>query len=104
MAKAGDELVNPVTGLRTVFRKTAQETSGELLQVSESYFLEPILGGEVVLPAGDVPEPFVDADDVADVAVAALTEGVQRAVGREPRDFADYAREAAATGIWDVGR
>jgi quercetin dioxygenase-like cupin family protein len=33
MAKAGDELVNPVTGLRTVFRKTAQETSGELLQV-----------------------------------------------------------------------
>jgi quercetin dioxygenase-like cupin family protein len=33
MAKAGDELLNPVTGLRTVFRKTAQETSGELLQV-----------------------------------------------------------------------
>jgi hypothetical protein len=24
MAKAGDELVNPVTGLRTVFRKTAR--------------------------------------------------------------------------------
>jgi hypothetical protein len=33
MAKAGDELVNPVTGLRTKFRKTAQDTSGELLQV-----------------------------------------------------------------------
>ena len=33
MARAGDELVNPVTGLRTVFRKTARETSGELLQV-----------------------------------------------------------------------
>jgi mannose-6-phosphate isomerase-like protein (cupin superfamily) len=33
MAKAGDELLNPVTGLRTVFRKTAEETSGELLQV-----------------------------------------------------------------------
>jgi quercetin dioxygenase-like cupin family protein len=33
MAKAGDELVNPVTGLRTVFRKTAQDTSSELLQV-----------------------------------------------------------------------
>jgi quercetin dioxygenase-like cupin family protein len=33
MAKLGDELVNPVTGLRTVFRKTLQETSGELLQV-----------------------------------------------------------------------
>jgi quercetin dioxygenase-like cupin family protein len=33
MAKAGDELVNPVTGLRTVFRKSAQDTSGELVQV-----------------------------------------------------------------------
>jgi uncharacterized protein YbjT (DUF2867 family) len=144
---------------------------------SEDYLLEPILEGEVVLPAGDVPEPFVDTDDIADVAVAALTEeghagqlyeltgprlltfaeaiaeisqatgrkirfvpitveeyasvlaeqevpagfvwlltylftevldgrnayltdGVQRALGREPRDFADYARDAATTGIW----
>lgn len=33
MAKADDELINPVTGLRTVFRKTARETGGELLQV-----------------------------------------------------------------------
>src|SRR5215203_5099116 len=33
MARAGDELVNQVTGLRTVFRKTARQTSGELLQV-----------------------------------------------------------------------
>jgi hypothetical protein len=33
MAKAVDELVNPVTGLRTVFRKTAPDTYGELLQV-----------------------------------------------------------------------
>jgi hypothetical protein len=33
MARAGDELVNPVTGLQTVFRKTAQETGGELLRV-----------------------------------------------------------------------
>src|SRR3712207_5380162 len=33
MAKSGDELVNPVTGLRTVFRKTARDTGGELLQV-----------------------------------------------------------------------
>ncbi len=33
MAKAGDELINRLTGLRTIFRKTAQETNGELLQV-----------------------------------------------------------------------
>jgi len=33
----------------------------------------PILDGEVVLPADEQLEPFVDADDIADVAVAALT-------------------------------
>jgi hypothetical protein len=33
MARAGDELVNPVTGLRTVFRKTARDTAGEQLQL-----------------------------------------------------------------------
>jgi uncharacterized protein YbjT (DUF2867 family) len=30
-----------------------------------------------------------------------LSDGVQRALGRAPRDFADYARDAAATGVWD---
>ena len=40
---------------------------------SESFMLEGILNGELCLPAGDVPEPFVDVDDIADVAVAALT-------------------------------
>jgi uncharacterized protein YbjT (DUF2867 family) len=145
---------------------------------SEGYLLEPVLAGEVGLPVGDVPEPFVDVADVADVAAAALTEdghagqvyeltgprsltfaeaveeigrptgrelrfipvaigdyeaalaahgvpadvagligylftevldgrnamladGVQRALGREPRDFAAYARDAAAAGAWD---
>lgn len=144
---------------------------------SEGAFLDMVLGGQITLPAGNTPEPFVDCDDIADVAVAALTEsghtdeiyevtgpraltfteiaqvlsdatgrniaflqvphdafiagaresgapedviwmldylfatvldgrnahltdGVQRALGREPRDFADYAREAAASGIW----
>jgi uncharacterized protein YbjT (DUF2867 family) len=41
---------------------------------SEDYLLEPILTGEVVLPAGNVGEPFVVADDIADVAVLALTD------------------------------
>jgi uncharacterized protein YbjT (DUF2867 family) len=145
---------------------------------SEDYWQEQVQAGEVALPAGDTPEPFVDADDIADVAVAALTDdrhigelyeltgprlltfaeavleisrsvarevryvpisiedfaaaaaeqgvpsevvemltfifgevldgrnarladGVQRALGREPRDFSDYARDAAATGIWN---
>ncbi|MGH2919277.1 MAG: NAD(P)H-binding protein [Solirubrobacteraceae bacterium] len=146
---------------------------------SESFFLESALAGEVALPVGDVPEPFVDVEDIADVAVAALTQdghggqvyeltgprlltfaeavaeigaasdrtigfvpvpldafagamleqdvpadvvslmrylftevldgrnayladGVQRALHREPRDFADFARRAAATGVWQA--
>jgi uncharacterized protein YbjT (DUF2867 family) len=142
---------------------------------SEDYLLDSILGGEVVLPADAQLEPFIDADDIADVAVAALTEpghagqvyeltsprlmtfadavaeiakavnreiryipvsledyaaaadpgipadiaefltylysevlgnnpyvtdGVERALGRSPRDFADYAAQTAATGVW----
>jgi hypothetical protein len=41
--------------------------------------------------------------DVLDGRNAALTDGVQRALGREPRDFADYARTTAATGVWASG-
>ncbi|MFN3923883.1 MAG: NAD(P)H-binding protein [Pseudarthrobacter sp.] len=142
---------------------------------NESFFLGPVLDGVISIPAGDAVEPFVDAEDIADVAVAALTEpghdgqvyelsgprllgfhevareisaatgrdivyspvtaveyeailandglprdfvdlftlildgrnaslkdGVHRALGRNPKDFSEFAREAAATGIWDV--
>jgi uncharacterized protein YbjT (DUF2867 family) len=43
---------------------------------SEDYFLPEILAGEVVLPVGgeDGAHPFIDAQDIADVAVAALTQ------------------------------
>lgn len=41
---------------------------------SESFMLEGVLAGELVLPAADTIEPFVDADDIADVVVATLTE------------------------------
>jgi len=41
---------------------------------SEDYWREMVQSNEVALPAGDTPEPFVDADDIADVAVAALTD------------------------------
>lgn len=143
----------------------------------EGQFLEMVLAGEVALPVDAVREPFVDADDIADVVVASLTDdrhigqlyevtgprlltfaetveeisrasgcavrfrtmpahefldwlassevpdeiaamleelfsvvldgrnesvadGVQRALGRQPKDFADFAREAAAKGAW----
>jgi uncharacterized protein YbjT (DUF2867 family) len=40
---------------------------------SESFMIEGILSGELMLPASDIVEPFVDVDDIADVVVAALT-------------------------------
>ncbi len=144
---------------------------------SENFFLDGVLAGEVALPVDTVAEPFVDVDDIAEVAVAALTggghagrlyeltgprllrfdeavaeiatasgrpirfqsvpldaftaslgqaglppdvvplvaylfgevldgrnakvtDGVPQALGRPARDFADYAREAAATEVW----
>jgi uncharacterized protein YbjT (DUF2867 family) len=41
---------------------------------SESFMRDALLAGELALPAGSAPEPFVDADDVAEAAVAALTQ------------------------------
>lgn len=41
---------------------------------SEGYMLEPIVAGHVALPVGNIPEPFIDAEDIADVAVAAITQ------------------------------
>ena len=143
---------------------------------SEGYLRDPVLAGVLPMPGGDVAEPILDIDDIADVAVAALTEeghkgelyevtgprlmtfaemaaelsqatkreirhipisfeafhaniaeaggtfvadvftaiaretldgcnahttdGVMRALGRSPRDFADFARDAARTGAW----
>jgi uncharacterized protein YbjT (DUF2867 family) len=143
---------------------------------SEGQLLSAVLDGEVALPASDVREPFIDADDVADVAVAALTDarhagqiydltgpallnfteavreiatvtgrsvrytpisheaftealapalpaaqaaflselfgslldghnallsdGVQRVLGRQPRDFSQYVRDATRAGAW----
>ncbi|GII54762.1 NmrA family transcriptional regulator [Planotetraspora thailandica] len=145
---------------------------------NESFLLEQVLEGVIAMPAGSVAEPFVDAEDVADAAVAALTssrhvgevyeltgprlmtfadaaaeigeatgrdiryvavspeeyeaalagqmpaeearlltalfsevldghnahlsDGVRRALGREPADFADFAPDAAATGVWEA--
>ena len=40
--------------------------------------------------------------EVLDGRNANLADGVQRALGREPRDFADFAREAAANGAFDA--
>jgi len=45
--------------------------------------------------------PLVDLiASVLDGRNARLSDGVQRALGRMPRDFTDYARDTAATGVW----
>jgi uncharacterized protein YbjT (DUF2867 family) len=64
---------------------------------------------EAVLAEVDVPPEFLSFltylfGEVLDGRNAHLTDGVQRALGREPKDFADYAREAASTGVWDDKR
>jgi len=40
----------------------------------EENFHAPLLAGELALPAGEVPEPFIDIEDVADAAIALLTQ------------------------------
>ncbi|TXK35581.1 NmrA family NAD(P)-binding protein [Nonomuraea sp. C10] len=71
---------------------------------SEGYLLEPVRDGVIALPAGDVAEPFVDVDDIADVAVAALTEDghagrLYELTGPRALTFADVAAELSkATG------
>lgn len=40
----------------------------------EDVFHAPLLAGELALPAGAVPEPFIDLEDVADVAATVLAE------------------------------
>ncbi|MEU9186119.1 NAD(P)H-binding protein [Streptomyces sp. NPDC048484] len=40
----------------------------------DDVFHAPLVAGELALPAGVVPEPFIDIEDVADVAAAVLAE------------------------------
>ena len=68
---------------------------------SESAFREALLAGELALPVGDVGEPFIDSDDIADVAVAALTEPghvgkLYELTGPRLLSFADAVAEIAA--------
>lgn len=72
---------------------------------SESFMLDGILAGELFLPAGDTVEPFIDVDDIADVAVAALTEAghhnkLFEVSGPRALSFAECIQEISAA----VGR
>lgn len=71
---------------------------------SESFFHEPITAGELALPVDSVVEPFIDAEDIAEVAVAALTEPehsrkLYELTGPKALTFAEATDEIAkATG------
>jgi uncharacterized protein YbjT (DUF2867 family) len=75
---------------------------------SEGNLRDQVLSGELAFPGGDVAEPFVDLDDVADVAVEALTDpkhagkiyelsGPRRPWRRAPRGTSPAARSSAFT-------
>ena len=74
---------------------------------SENYLLDAVLQGEVVLPVMDVAEPFVDVEDIADVAVAALTEKghtgrLYELTGPRLLSFEQAIREIAAATERDI--
>ena len=67
----------------------------------EGAFADLVEAGQITLPAGSTPEPFVDANDIADVAVAALTESghsgqIYEVTGPRLMTFADVAFELSA--------
>lgn len=71
----------------------------------EDLFHAPLLAGELALPAGDVGEPFIDIDDVAEVAARVLTEPghagkVYELSGPRPVTFAEATDVISrATGL-----
>ena len=95
-AERGEQAVRETGAELTVLRST-----WFMQNFSEDYMLEHVLSGEIRLPAGDVPTPFLDVDDLAEAAVAALTD--DRHVGEAyeltgPRSLtmAEAAAEIAA--------
>jgi uncharacterized protein YbjT (DUF2867 family) len=70
----------------------------------EGHLVDGVRAGVLALPAGDVGEPFIDIDDLADVAVAALLDDAHVAktydlTGPRLLTFHDVAAElSAATG------
>lgn len=68
---------------------------------SEDFLLQPVLSGALRLPAGTGQEAFVDADDIAEVAVAALTSDQHNGrfydvTGPRLLSFAQIAQEITA--------
>jgi uncharacterized protein YbjT (DUF2867 family) len=96
-----------LTGPRLMTLSEAAATLGEAMGRDLQYV--PITPAEYAadlaghgLPA-EVAMPIAELiNEVLDGRNSYLTDGVAQALGRKPRDFADYARAAAATGVWDL--
>jgi uncharacterized protein YbjT (DUF2867 family) len=74
---------------------------------SEHFLLQPVRDGDIALPAGDVAEPFLDLLDLADVAVAVLSDDAHRGQVYEltgPRllTFGDVTAELSRTTGRDI--
>jgi len=83
---------------------TVLRASWFMQNFSENYMRDELLSGSLTLPVGQTKEPFIDADDIADVAVAALTQSSHRnrlyeLTGPELLSFNDAVSELeSATG------
>ncbi|WP_340538259.1 NmrA family NAD(P)-binding protein [Nocardioides sp. GXZ039] len=79
---------------------TVVRASWFVQNLTEGGFADMVADGVIALPVGDVPEPFVDCDDIADVAVAALLEPghegrVYEVTGPRSLTFAELAAEVS---------
>lgn len=97
--------VYEVTGPRLL---TFAEAVAEIAEASGQDFRFRQITAEdytAYLEAAEVPADFIWLlnylfTTVLDGRNAQVTDGIQRALGRPAKDFADYARKTAATGVW----
>lgn len=92
----GPRLLTFADAVGEIARATSQEV--HYVQISQEEFASALAGEGV--PADMVALMMYLFTTVLDGRNEHLTDGVQRALGRSPRDFADYARDTAATGVW----
>lgn len=74
---------------------------------SESFFLEPIQQGFVALPQADIKVPYVDTDDISDVAVEALlndkhSSKIYQLTGPRQHSFKEVIEEISKTTGRDI--
>jgi uncharacterized protein YbjT (DUF2867 family) len=94
-----------VTGPRLLtFAEAAEKIAAAIgrevryVPVSSEQFAASLTGAG--LPP-DLVEGLTDLfAEIMDGHNAYLTDGVRRALGREPRAFRDFARDAASAGVW----